>query len=153
MVRTHEKVLAYLFLSFFALIALLPIMGVVLLALNPRDAQVSGFSLPERIHLQTFPEAWKIAHLSAYLRSSAIVSVLVVLGSATLSILSGYAFGTMRFRGESWLFYVLLIGMILPFEAVIIPLYYDMRMLNLTNTYAASAPSGCGRSSVRCLVP
>jgi raffinose/stachyose/melibiose transport system permease protein len=30
-----------------------------------------------------------------------------------------------------------MLGMILPFEAVIVPLYYDLRALGLTNTYAS----------------
>jgi raffinose/stachyose/melibiose transport system permease protein len=109
----------------------------VLLSLNPRGTPVSGFGLPDQVHLQTFAEAWDIGHLSTYMRSSVIVSTLVVVGSTVLSILSGYAFGTMRFRGDTWLFYLLLSGIILPFEAVIIPLYYDFRAIGLTDTYAA----------------
>jgi raffinose/stachyose/melibiose transport system permease protein len=136
-VSSRERVLAYAFLTFFALAALFPIVGVVLLALNPRDAQVSGFSLPQEFHPHTFVEAWDIAQLSTYLRSSVIVSFFVVLGTTALSILAGYAFGTMRFRGQDWLFYLMLVGMILPFEAVIVPLYYDLRQVGLTNTYAS----------------
>ena len=61
----------------------------------------------------------------------------VVIGTTVLSILAGYAFGTMRFRGENWLFYLLLSGMILPVEAIVIPLYYDFDAVGLTNTYWA----------------
>lgn len=137
MTTTRERVFAYAFLSFFALVSLFPVIGVLLLALNPRDAVVSGFGLPSEIHLHTFVEAWNIAHLSTYLRSSVIVSALVVVGSTLLATLSGFAFGTMKFRGQNWLFYLMLIGMILPFEAVIVPLYYDLRQVGLTDTYAA----------------
>jgi raffinose/stachyose/melibiose transport system permease protein len=136
-VTRRERVLAYGFLVFFAAIAVYPIVGVLLLALNPRDAVVSGFSLPQEVDLGTFAEAWEIGQLSIYMRSSLIVSVTVVIGATALSVLAGFAFGTMRFRGSDLLFYVLLLGMILPFEAVIVPLYYDMRSLGLTNTYAA----------------
>ena len=135
MVSGREKFLAYAFLTFFAVAAVFPVLGVVLLALNPRDTPISGFSLPTEFHPQTFKEAWEIAQLSTYLRSSAIVSFGVVVGTTILSILAGFAFGTMRFRGSDWLFYLMLVGMILPFEAVIVPLYYDLRALGLTNTY------------------
>lgn len=137
MVTTKEKVLAYGFLSFFAITAVYPIVGVLLLSLNPRDAVVSGFSLPQEIHLQTFAEAWEIAQLGTYMRTSLIVSACVVVGTTVLSVLAGYAFGTMRFRGADVLFYLMMAGMILPFEAVIVPLYYNLRGLGLTNTYAA----------------
>lgn len=137
MTTRSEKFFAYFFLTLFAVIALFPIVGVVLLSLNPRNAQVSGLGVPSHIDFHTFVEAWNIAHLSEYLRASAIVSFFVVIGSTALSILAGYAFGTMTFRGQTWLFYVLLSGMILPFEAVIVPLYYDLRQFDLTNTFAS----------------
>jgi raffinose/stachyose/melibiose transport system permease protein len=132
-----ERLFAYAFLTLFAVIAIFPVIGVVLVALNPRDTPVSGFSIPDQIHLATFVEAWNIAHLSTYLKSSLIVSGAVVVGTTALAILSGFAFGTMRFPGSTWLFYLMLIGMILPFEAVIVPLYYDMREVGLTDTYAS----------------
>jgi raffinose/stachyose/melibiose transport system permease protein len=136
-VTRREKFFAYAFLTLFAVLALLPIVGVVLLAFNPRNAPVTGFSLPEVWHPHTFVEAWQIAQLSTYMRSSVIVSFFVVVGTTLLSILAGYAFGTMRFRGSDWLFYLMLIGMILPTEAIVVPLYYDMRAVGMTNTYAS----------------
>ena len=137
MTTRSERIFAYAFLTLFSIIALYPVVGALLLALHPRDALVSGLSIPWPLHFETFKEAWNIAHLSTYMRSSFIVSTVVVIGSTVLSILAGYAFGTMRFRGDNWLFYVLLSGMILPFEAVIIPLYYDFDAVGLTNTYWA----------------
>lgn len=137
MVSTRERIIAYAFMTVLALVALFPLIGVLLLAFNPRDAQVSGFGLPEEFHPHTFVEAWDIAQLSTYMRSSVIVSFFVVIGTTIFSILAGFAFGTMRFRGQNWLFYLLLSGMILPVEAVIVPLYYDLRQLDLTNTYAS----------------
>jgi raffinose/stachyose/melibiose transport system permease protein len=53
------------------------------------------------------------------------------------SVLSGYAFGMMRFRGSVVGFYVFLLGLMVPMEAIIVPLYYDLRDLRLTNTYWA----------------
>lgn len=135
--RTRERVVAHAILAVFALIATVPVLGVVLLALNPRDARVTGFSIPETFTLQTFAEAWEIGHLGDYMRSSLIVAFFVVIGATTVSILAGYAFATMQFRGSTVLFYALLLGMLLPFEAVILPLYYDLRQFGLTNSYAS----------------
>jgi raffinose/stachyose/melibiose transport system permease protein len=134
---TAEKTFAYVFLTFFALVSLYPVLGVVLLSLNPRGTAVSGLGLPQHVDLGTFAQAWEVARLGTYLRSSAIVSTCVVVGSTVLSVLSGFAFGTMSFRGSKALFYLLLGGIILPFEAGLIPLYYDLRQIGLTNTYAS----------------
>ena len=57
--------------------------------------------------------------------------------SAVLSLLGGFAFGTMQFRGATVLFYVLLAGMMLPEEALLVPLYFDLRGAGITDTYWA----------------
>ena len=57
--------------------------------------------------------------------------------SVALAILLGYAFGTMRFRGSRWLYALFLIGLVVPYEATIIPLYYEFRALKLIGTYWA----------------
>jgi raffinose/stachyose/melibiose transport system permease protein len=137
MITRTERIFSYAFLTLFAALAVLPVIGVLGLAMHDRAEPVSGLSLPDGLHLDTFADAWRIGHLGTYLQSSVLVSTLVVAGSTALSVLAGYAFGTMRFWGDSWLFYLLLTGMILPFEAVIVPLYYDLRDLGLTDTYAA----------------
>jgi len=41
----------------------------------------------------------------------------------------------MRFRGSTALFYLILLGLMVPMEAIIVPLYYDFREAGLTNTY------------------
>ena len=43
----------------------------------------------------------------------------------------------MRFRGATALFYVFLLGLMVPLEATIVPLYFDLRDLGLTDTYWA----------------
>jgi raffinose/stachyose/melibiose transport system permease protein len=97
----------------------------------------TGFGLPEHWSLESFRTAWNVGHFSTYLRSSAIVAAAVVSVSCLLSILSGYAFGLMRFRGSTTLFYVMLIGIVVPTEALVVPLYFDLRDRGLTDTYWA----------------
>ncbi len=92
---------------------------------------------PNGLHVANFSKAWSDGHFSQYLRSSAIVVVAVVVISGLLSILAGYAFGMMRFRGDQALFYLFLLGLMVPLESTVVPLYYDFRDLGLTDTYAA----------------
>ena len=119
----------------FAAITVLPIVGIVLLSLQPEHAPLSGFELPDRLHFENYARAFEVAHFGSYLKSSLIVSSAVVVGTVVVSTLAGYAFGTMRFAGENVLFYLLLTGLVIPFEAVIVPLYVELRAGNLTNSY------------------
>jgi len=62
------------------------------------------------------------------------VAVAVVIVSVFLSILNGYAFGVLPLPGRKWLFPLILIGYMVPLEAVIIPLYQFMDALHLRDT-------------------
>jgi raffinose/stachyose/melibiose transport system permease protein len=122
-------------LILFAAVTVLPILGVVLLSLQPPETQLSGFEWPDRLHFENYARAFEVAHFASYLQSSLIVSIAVVVGTVVVSTLSGYAFATMRFPGENVLFYLLLTGLVIPFEAVIVPLYVELRAGHLTNSY------------------
>jgi raffinose/stachyose/melibiose transport system permease protein len=136
MTSRTEQTLTYTIFGLFSLLALAPIAGILLTAVqNPNGAAVFGSF--DGLHLGNFKAAWEQGHFGSYLRSSAIVAVSVVVSAGFLSILSGYAFGLMRFRGSTVLFYVFLLGLMVPMEAMIVPLYYDMRSLGLTDTYWA----------------
>jgi raffinose/stachyose/melibiose transport system permease protein len=43
----------------------------------------------------------------------------------------------MRFRGVDALFYLILLGIMMPSEAIVVPLYFDLRSLGLTDTFWA----------------
>jgi raffinose/stachyose/melibiose transport system permease protein len=130
----REQVLSYAVLAAFAVLALYPILSIILLALHRRSDLVTGFAIPDHLSLDTFREAWNLGGFSSGLRNSLIVAAAVSLATAVLSTLAGYAFGTMRFRGSNALFYLLLIGLIFPYEATVIPLYYVFRDVGLTDS-------------------
>jgi raffinose/stachyose/melibiose transport system permease protein len=136
MIDRREQAATYALLGVFSIIALVPIVGILLTALQ-EPGQVANFGEPNGLHVANFSKAWTDGHFSQYLRSSAIVVVAVVLISGLLSILAGYAFGMMRFRGDQALFYLFLLGLMVPLESTVVPLYYDFRDFGLTDTYAA----------------
>jgi raffinose/stachyose/melibiose transport system permease protein len=136
MIDRREQALTYTLLGVFSLIALVPIAGIVLTALQT-PGELASFGEPSGFHVANFATAWDEGNFSSYLRSSVIVAVVVVVASTLLSIPAGYAFGMMRFRGEQALFYLFLLGLMVPLEATIVPLYYDFRDVALTDTYAA----------------
>ena len=134
MTSRNEQTVTYAVLGLFTLLALAPVVGILFTALqDPNGGAVFGSF--DGLHFGNFKDAWQEGNFGTYLKSSVLVAVVVVFGAGFLSILSGYAFGMMRFRGSQVLFYVFLFGLTVPIEAVIVPLYYDFRDLNLTDTY------------------
>ncbi len=136
-ISSRERVVTYTILGVFTVIALVPVWEIVAIALSSSTAVTSGVPFPDGLHLHNFVDAWTGGHFGIYLRSSVIVAVVVVVVSGALSILAAYAFGTMRFPGSEVLFYLFLLGLTVPEEALVIPLYYDLRGMSLTDTYWA----------------
>jgi raffinose/stachyose/melibiose transport system permease protein len=134
-ISRSERSLNYLILSLFALFALFPLLTILTGALAP--AGTSPGLLPTEISFDNFAEAWELGRFGQYLRTSAVVSSSVVVLATLMSVMAGYAFGTMRFRGSGVLFYLLLLGIMVPTEALVVPLFFDLRELGLTNTYWA----------------
>ncbi len=130
----REQLLSYAVLGVFSVIAFYPILSIVLLAMHQRSDLVTGFALPDSLDFSAFSAAWEEGALGTGLRNSLIVAGAVSIVSAILSTLAGYAFGAMRFRGADLLFYLLLVGLIFPYEATVIPLYYMFKDYGLTDS-------------------
>jgi raffinose/stachyose/melibiose transport system permease protein len=137
MTTRRDNWLAYAVLGFFSVLAIYPVIGIVLLAFHTKSDHVTGFSLPTTLSFATFEKAWTEGNFASGLWSSFVVAFVVTVVSVALSVGTGYAFGTMRFPGDSIVFGLILLGLIFPYEATVIPLYYDFGQFGLTNTYWA----------------
>jgi raffinose/stachyose/melibiose transport system permease protein len=130
-----ERLANHGILAGFCIFALTPLVGLLLTALRPENSLSVGFTFPRSLHFHNFVTAWHTGDFGTGLRSSLIITAAVVAVSTVLSILGGYALGTMRFPGDTLIFMLFLIGLIMPFEATVIPLYYDLRRVQLTDSY------------------
>jgi raffinose/stachyose/melibiose transport system permease protein len=122
-----------------SLIAIYPLVGVVLASLYPSGTSTSpsGFALPPTFAWHNYVAAWDQGKFAASFGTSIIVAAIMVPASVVLSIVAGYAFATMHFRGSKVIFYLFILGLIIPTEATIVPLFYDVRALHLLDTYWA----------------
>lgn len=125
MTSRAERVAGYAILVVFAAVALFPLVAVV----------VQAFGLPG-FDLSAFAEAWRRGGFGTYLRNSLVVAACVVTAATLLSVLAGYALGAMRPPGGTALFYLFLLGLMIPTETIVVPLLVDLRAVGLDNTYA-----------------
>jgi raffinose/stachyose/melibiose transport system permease protein len=130
-----EAAVDYVVLSLFALFALTPLVGVLFSSVIPAANNSGGFQVPRDARLANYRDAWTQGHFSTYMTASLVVAVAVVGVTFVLATLAGYAFARMDFPGSGILFFVLLVGLMLPEQAFIIPLYFNLRTIGLTDTY------------------
>ena len=130
-VSATERAMNYAVLIAFSIIVLWPLGTILVRAFGPASVSAGREGW---FHPENFADAWVEGRFSQYMLTSVMVAVLVVSVATVLSILAGYAFGTMRFRGSTALFYLFLLGIMVPTEAIIVPLFFDLRSLGLTDT-------------------
>ncbi|OIV35341.1 sugar ABC transporter permease [Mangrovactinospora gilvigrisea] len=131
-----DRTMTYFVLAVFSVFSLVPLLGVLSSAFG-KSGQGAGGGVAwpsDGLHWSNFAKAWTQGHFSTYLGNSAVVAVTVVVVAAVLATMAAYAFGVMRFPGSTALFYLFVLGLTLPAESFVIPLYFDLRALNLTDS-------------------
>ena len=130
-------IMTYLILIVAALIALVPFLYVILT------------SIKETRTLFSYPPKWipddpttinyrKLISEHPYERwlfNSFFVASVVTVIKVVIDSMAGYAFAKMRFSGRDGLFLLVLMTLMIPFSATLIPLYIIVRELHMTNSY------------------
>jgi raffinose/stachyose/melibiose transport system permease protein len=120
-----------------AAITLVPLLLILVAAITPSNELVTGFSLPSGATLGNFSHAWSDGQFGQHLKVSLIVTSSIVALSSTGAVLAGYALGTLRTPGRGLLGACFVLGIVIPYEALIIPLYHRLQDVGLTDTYWA----------------
>ena len=120
----------------FAAIALYPIVIMWVTALRPKaETMQSPFGLPTSLYLDNIATAWTRGRFADYFLNSLIITAPAVIGVTILSALAGYGIARFRFPGRGPIFVVILLGLTIPFQSVMIPLYYQLLAMGLLGTY------------------
>lgn len=121
------------------IVAIVMISPLVLLLLNAfktnADYSTRGpLAWPTAFSLGSFRQFLQIIDYGRALWNSVVISTLVAILGALISLLSAYAIGVGRIRGRSGLLAVFLLATMLPQEALIYPLFYGAQATNTFNT-------------------
>ncbi len=92
---------------------------------------------PDPLTLQNYVSVFTKIHFSRYFLNSVFVAGITTLAHAFFDTLAAYAFAKLSFPGRDKLFFILLLGLMVPFQVNLIPLYRIMATLGWTNTYLA----------------
>ena len=110
------------------------------------------FALPNQLYLGNYITVFTEGAMGLYFRNSLLIAVVSVAGLLVLSSLAAYAFATFRFRGSTALFMILLLGLMVPPQALIISGFKLMSILKLLDTYWALIFTYLGWSSFGIMV-
>lgn len=129
-----------------AALALVPILALVLgpflwllassLKSEAEIGQANPFAMPKRAMWQNYIDAWQIGGFGDLLANSLLNLAGVVALTLVTCAPAGYVFAKLRFPGREWVFYLVIIGLTIPVQAIVIPLYQVLFNLGLINSLA-----------------
>lgn len=113
---------------------LLPFASLFTAALHQSGTYPSGISWPAHPQWHNFIQAFNVANMGTILKSSGIIVLGAVPVTVLIATMAGFALGQLRVPGGRFVFLLFLLGLTLPFEGVIVPLYYEIYHLGFLDT-------------------
>lgn len=130
-VSRSESLVGRVALVLLMAVTVLPFVSLFVTALHPTGTYPPGLAWPEDPQWGNFLLAFESAQMGRLLWSSALIVLGVVPVAMIIGTAAGFAFGQVKMPGHKIAFIVFILGLTLPFEGIVIPLYYQMRDLGL----------------------
>ncbi len=125
--RIIGRILIYIVLIFGALVAIFPFFWMISTSLMSLGETINRQLVPRVPQFQNFVQAWSTAKFGEYFINSVLVTVGTLAGLLVTSILAGYAFGRIEFKGRDLIFGLFLATMMMPESVTWIPNFLMIR--------------------------
>jgi len=93
--------------------------------------------IPRSISLQNYIDVFIRVPFPQYMLNSLIIAGMIVICGLVVNSLAGYSLARLQWQGKHWLLYAIFAVMILPLEAIVVPLFYQITLLGWRDTYLA----------------
>ncbi|MFP4615787.1 MAG: carbohydrate ABC transporter permease, partial [Thiohalorhabdus sp.] len=138
--RWLQALLVYAVLAFLAAVYVAPIAFMVVGSLKP-DARVladmgsAAAFYPAQASLENYSDVVERVSFGRFLFNSVLITGSIMLGGLLVNGFLGYALARLRWRGRGWVLAGVLALLILPLEAIAVPLFYQVTVLGWRDTY------------------
>ncbi len=116
------------------LFTLFPVYWMVTTAIDPQAASGSRPVFPKQVGLENFRVVLGQGGFGIFLRNSIVVALGTVLASGLLALFAAVAVARFRFRLRTSVLVMILIVQMVPMEALVIPLFIQVRTLHMLNS-------------------
>lgn len=99
--------------------------------------KLPAYALPSVLDISNYITVFTKSHMVTYFKNSIIVLVGVLIPLLLFALMAGFALSKIKFKGKKFLLSYFLLGLMLPMQVALIPLFTIFNKLGLINTYAA----------------
>lgn len=138
--RALKKFVPHIFLLAYMLVILYPFLFVLFssVKVDNKAIAMNPFGLPDAFVFDNYVNAWVNAKISTYFFNSLYIGVLSACLSILFASMLAFAVTRMRYnRISSIIFQLILVGMLIPNNSLLLPIYGMMKKLDILNTHMA----------------
>lgn len=131
------KIIGGIMLALTIVFCIMPFVSMFSAAIQPQGSTPEGIQFTAHPQWHNFVDAWKMANITPLLLNSMLLVVVVVPSVMILCSLGGYAFAHLSVPCKGLIYFLFLIGLTIPFETLVTPLYYEISDMGILNTRLA----------------
>lgn len=137
--KYRKKIILSASIVIVLLITVYPVIWVILSSLKTlEEFQTNNpLSLPKSLHLGNYINVFQNSNIGVYFLNSSIVLIGVVIGLLVLSSMAAFALEKLRFKHNSRVLMFFLIGIMVPLQIALIPLFQIYSKIGLLNSYTS----------------
>ena len=140
--KNKKRAGRYIFLFIMTVAAFLwiaPMIWMYSLSLSSNEALKTNTTsmIPIAFTVENFLSVFQVGLTPRWFMNSVVVTVVTTVMTLVLSAMAGYAFARIPFKGKNLVFAFVLAGLMVPKEAMFIPLFLMFAEVDMHNTYAA----------------
>lgn len=99
--------------------------------------KLPAYALPSSVFLDNYITVFTKSHMLTYFKNSIIILIGVLIPLILIALMAGFALSKIKFKGRKFLINYFLLGLMLPMQVALIPLFTIFNKLGLINTYTA----------------
>lgn len=119
----------------FLLIYIFPLLWMIISSFKSNLEILTQKLFPSKLNFENYSYIFKQSGVLRWFLNSSFISLISTFGVVVITILAAYPLGRLKFRGNKFLFYLTLAGIMIPLQAIMIPRYLLLRDLGLLNKY------------------
>jgi len=128
-----KKIFQSVIFYILGILFLVPILWIFSVSLRSNKDVFNAVFFTKEIHFENYITAWKTFNFSKVFLNSIFVTFLSVVITIIFASLAAYSFSKLKYSGSNIIFYIILLGIMIPPAAVVIPIFVIMKYLNLYN--------------------
>ena len=132
---------AYLLLLSITVVFVAPVGFMVSASFKPDQKVLAAHGLqaflPAEVTVENYRSVFQQLDFAHYLFNSVLIVGSIVLAGLVVNSLAGYALSRLQWRGRELVLGAVVVILVIPYEAVAVPLFFEMVIIGWTNSYRA----------------